>query len=84
VGIFVFLLVLLQVKALRYAYMSVGFSAGGAMLVLLGSLAGSYFNIPPICFFRRDPTLLTVVVPKTGGQVFREFDRFQTLAIQDP
>jgi uncharacterized membrane protein len=46
VGIFVFLLVLLQVKALRYAYMSIGFSAGGAMLVLLGSLAGSYFNIP--------------------------------------
>jgi uncharacterized membrane protein len=46
VGIFVFLLVLLQVKALRYAYMSVGFSAGGAMLILLGSLAGSYFNIP--------------------------------------
>src|SRR6516162_2656729 len=46
VGVFVFLVVLLQVRALRYAYMSIGFSAGGAMLVLLGSLVGSYFNIP--------------------------------------
>src|SRR5208283_293512 len=46
VGVFVALLVLLLVRALRYAYMSIGFSAGGAMLVLLGSLVGSYFNIP--------------------------------------
>jgi uncharacterized membrane protein len=42
----VFLIVLLQVRALRYAYMSIGFNAGGAVLVLLGSLVGSYFNIP--------------------------------------
>ena len=40
------MIVLLQVRALCYAYMSIGFSAGGAMLVLLGSLVGSYFNIP--------------------------------------
>lgn len=46
VGVFVFLLVLLQVGALRYAYMRIGLSAGSAMLVLLGSLVGSYFNIP--------------------------------------
>lgn len=46
VGVFVFLIVLLQVGALRYAYMCIGLSAGGAMLVLLGSLIGSYFNIP--------------------------------------
>jgi uncharacterized membrane protein len=46
VGVFVFLLVLLQVGALRYAYMRIGFNAAGAMLVLLGSLVGSYFNIP--------------------------------------
>ena len=44
VGVFVFLVVLLQVRALRYAYMSIGSSAGGAMLVLLGSLVGSSFN----------------------------------------
>jgi uncharacterized membrane protein len=46
VGVFAFLILLLQLRALRYAYMSIGFSAGGAMLVLLGSLVGSYFNIP--------------------------------------
>jgi uncharacterized membrane protein len=46
VGVFVFLVVLLQIGALRYAYMRIGLSAGGAMLVLLGSLVGSYFNIP--------------------------------------
>ena len=46
VGVLVFLIVLLQVGALRYAYMRIGLSAGGAMLVLLGSLIGSYFNIP--------------------------------------
>ena len=46
VGVFVFLVVLLQVGALRYAYMRIGLSPGGAMLVLLGSLVGSYFNIP--------------------------------------
>jgi uncharacterized membrane protein len=46
VGVFVFLLALLQVGALRYAYMRLGLSAGWAMVVLLGSLVGSYFNIP--------------------------------------
>ena len=45
-GIFVFLVVLLEVGALRYAYMRIGIGARGAMLVLLGSLVGSYFNIP--------------------------------------
>ena len=46
VGVFVVLLVLLQLGALRYAYLSIGLSPGGAMLVLFGSLVGSYFNIP--------------------------------------
>jgi uncharacterized membrane protein len=46
VGAFVFLVVLLQLGILRYAYMHIGLSAGAAMLVLLGSLVGSYFNIP--------------------------------------
>jgi uncharacterized membrane protein len=45
-GIFVFLVVLLEVGALRYAYVRIGISPRGAMLVLLGSLVGSYFNIP--------------------------------------
>ena len=46
VGVFAMLLVLLQFGALRYAYLSIGLSPGGAMLVLFGSLVGSYFNIP--------------------------------------
>ena len=46
VGVFAVLLVLLQLGALRYAYLSIGLSTGGAMLVLFGSLVGSYFNIP--------------------------------------
>ena len=48
VGLFVFLLAMLQVGALRYAYMRIGLSGGWAMVVLLGSLVGSYFNIPVI------------------------------------
>jgi uncharacterized membrane protein len=46
VGVLVFLLAMLQVGALRYAYMRIGLSGGWAMVVLLGSLVGSYFNIP--------------------------------------
>ncbi len=46
VGAFVVLLVLLQLGALRYAYMRLGVSSGTAMLLLFGSLVGSYFNIP--------------------------------------
>src|SRR3974390_1205370 len=40
------LLILIQLNALRYAYMRLGFSSGGAFLLLIGSLVGSYFNIP--------------------------------------
>jgi uncharacterized membrane protein len=46
VGIFLILVLLLYVGALRYAYMHLGVSRGAALLVLLGSLIGSYFNIP--------------------------------------
>jgi uncharacterized membrane protein len=46
VGVFIVLLVLLQLGALRYAYMRLGISSGAAMLLLFGSLIGSYFNIP--------------------------------------
>jgi uncharacterized membrane protein len=45
-GIFVVLVVLIQVRALRYAYMSIGLARGAALLLLLASLAGSYLNIP--------------------------------------
>jgi len=46
VGVFVLLFVFLEIGALSYAYMRIGLSARGAMFVLLGSLVGSYFNIP--------------------------------------
>src|SRR5574337_622823 len=46
VGIFLVILVLLQIRVLRYAYMRLGLSSGAAMLILFGSLIGSYFNIP--------------------------------------
>jgi uncharacterized membrane protein len=45
-GLLLFLVVLIQVSALRYAYMRLGMGSGTATLLLLGSLLGSYFNIP--------------------------------------
>jgi len=49
-AIFAFLLlalfVFIQLGLLRYAYMRIGLSPSAAMLVLFGSLAGSYVNIP--------------------------------------
>ena len=46
VGLFVVLVVLIQLGALRYAYMRIGLSPRAALLLLLASLAGSYLNIP--------------------------------------
>jgi uncharacterized membrane protein len=46
VGILAVVFILLQLGALRYAYLSLGVSSGSAMLLLVGSLIGSYFNIP--------------------------------------
>jgi uncharacterized membrane protein len=40
------LLILIQLNVLRYAYMRLGLSSGGAFLLLVSSLVGSYFNIP--------------------------------------
>ncbi|MEN3350421.1 MAG: hypothetical protein V7632_4056 [Bradyrhizobium sp.] len=42
----VVLVVLIQLRILRYAYLRLGVSPGTAMLLLFGSLIGSYFNIP--------------------------------------
>jgi uncharacterized membrane protein len=41
-----FLLVVLLLATLRYAYLSLGVSSGTALLLLLATLVGSYFNIP--------------------------------------
>ena len=40
------LLILIQLRILRYAYMRLGVGPGTALLLLFGSLIGSYFNIP--------------------------------------
>jgi uncharacterized membrane protein len=44
--IFIGLIILIQLRVLRYAYMRLGIGPGAALLVLFGSLIGSYFNIP--------------------------------------
>lgn len=46
VAAFLVLVALLQLGALRYAYMRLGMSSVTTLLLLLGSLLGSYFNIP--------------------------------------
>jgi uncharacterized membrane protein len=46
VGLFLFIVVLIQVQVLQYAYAKLGLSSGAALLLLLASLIGSYFNIP--------------------------------------
>jgi uncharacterized membrane protein len=40
------LILLVQLRVLRYAYMRLGVGPGIALLLLFGSLIGSYFNIP--------------------------------------
>ena len=46
VGIFILLVLLVQLGILRYAYIRIGISSRAALLLLLGSLIGSYVNIP--------------------------------------
>src|SRR5262245_38898205 len=53
-GLFIFLVVLIQLGVLHYAYAKLGLSSGAALLVLLASLIGSYFNIPIAEFPERE------------------------------
>lgn len=46
VAVFIALVVLIQLGALQYAYLRIGLSPLAAIMLLLGSLIGSYFNIP--------------------------------------
>src|SRR5258708_4650785 len=46
VVLFVGLIILIQLRILRYAYMRLGVGPGMALFLLFGSLIGSYFNIP--------------------------------------
>ena len=45
-GLLILLIVLVQVGALRYAYLRLGVSSRVALLLLIASLFGSYLNIP--------------------------------------
>src|SRR3954447_18071979 len=40
------LVIQIQLRILRYAYMRLGVGPGTALLLLFGSLIGGYFNIP--------------------------------------
>jgi uncharacterized membrane protein len=44
--LFAALIIIVQLRILRYAYMRLGVSPGAALFLLFGSLIGSYFNIP--------------------------------------
>jgi uncharacterized membrane protein len=61
VVLFVGLVILIQLRILRYAYMRLGVGPGAAMLLLFGSLLGSYFNIPI--------TILPGPSPVMSGQI---------------
>src|SRR3981189_3385252 len=56
--LFAGLIILIQLRILRYAYMRLGIGPGAALLLLFGSLVGSYFNIP-----------ITVLPVNVGGAV---------------
>jgi len=45
-GVLVVLVALIEIGVLRYAYMRIGLSSRAAMFLLLGTLIGSYINIP--------------------------------------
>jgi uncharacterized membrane protein len=64
VVLFAALVILIQLRILRYAYMRLGVGPGAALLLLFGSLLGSYFNIP-----------ITVLpgVPDRSGQIVEFF-----------
>jgi uncharacterized membrane protein len=44
--LFAALIILIELRILRYAYMRLGLGPRAALLLLFGSLVGSYFNIP--------------------------------------
>jgi uncharacterized membrane protein len=54
VGAFLVVVALIQIGILRYAYLRIGISSRAAMALLLGSLIGSYINIPIVELPERD------------------------------
>jgi uncharacterized membrane protein len=74
-GALMLLLALVQIRVVRYVYMQLGVSPGTALLLLSGSLLGSYINIP-IAVLGRETMILErevtyfgmrYVVPKIVG-----------------
>ena len=53
-GLFLVVAILIQINVLRYAYTRLGVSSGTALLLLMGSLIGSYINIPVARFPERE------------------------------
>jgi len=53
-GCLLFLVILIQLHVLQFAYAKLGLSSGAALLVLLASLIGNYFNIPIAEFPERE------------------------------
>jgi uncharacterized membrane protein len=54
VGAFLVVVALIQIGILRYAYLRMGVGSRAAMALLLGSLIGSYINIPIVELPGRD------------------------------
>jgi uncharacterized membrane protein len=54
VGVFLVVVLLIQINVLRYAYTRLGVSSGTALLLLFASLIGSYVNIPVYEFQERE------------------------------
>jgi uncharacterized membrane protein len=67
VVLFAGLIILIQLGILRYAYMRLGVGPGAAMLLLFGSLVGSYFNIP-VTVIHGQPVMSGQVVEFYGMQ----------------
>ena len=63
----ILLVVLLVLRALRQAYLNLGISSSTAMLLLFGSLIGSYFNIP-IAVLPHEPMVSDRVIDFFGMQ----------------
>jgi len=61
VALFVFVFILLPLGLMKYAYEQLGVSPAGAVLLLLGSLLGSYINIPITVISQKSATAGEVV-----------------------
>jgi len=70
VGAFLILVALIQIGILRYAYLAIGVSSRAAMALLLGSLIGSYINIPVLELPKRAMPLLRPQIPANQAENF--------------